>query len=508
LRPTRRREESFVIARVRRTRPTCRVLLLAACTFLARPAWLPAQESKPTTAKPPEHPQPKELALSPAAAPVPALKYRLLPSAAELIPGDAAPIYLRIHGYEDSSLEPYWKQIGENSEKWRAMPLDQLPAAEARGFVDLWSGKLKLLTFGTRRKTCDWNYTLPEQRLNAVEILLPDAQSMRQWGRLLAIKARVEIADGRYDDAIRTIETGLAFGRHVGGGPFVINGLIGIAIAKGLLDRADELIAQPGAPNLYWALTALPRPLIDLRDQIELDQVVIESLIPELSEAELGKPRTPTEWASHLRRMHEGIVNWYRRLAEWGIGGTDSKDLLRWNLDRFKTEILPAAREYLKTPGGRHEARADEMCDDQIIALYLAGSYREIRDDLYKASYLPMREALPRIADAEKRHQAASHGPLALFGAIQAKPTYLTSMLALDRQVATLRVIEALRLHAAAHDGKLPESLDQITEVPVPEDPATGKPFIYRRAGAAAILHSSQAGLPAPGPTYRITIRR
>ena len=94
------------------------------------------------------------------------------------------------------ALEPYWQQIGEKSEQWRAMPLDQLPAAEVRGFVNLWSGKLRQLEFGTRRKTCDWNYPLPEERLNMVEILLPDAQSMRQWGRLLALKARVEIAEG------------------------------------------------------------------------------------------------------------------------------------------------------------------------------------------------------------------------------------------------------------------------------------------------------------------------
>ena len=36
---------------------------------------------------------PRELVLSPAAAPVPSLKYRLLPSWADLNPGDAAPIY-------------------------------------------------------------------------------------------------------------------------------------------------------------------------------------------------------------------------------------------------------------------------------------------------------------------------------------------------------------------------------------------------------------------------------
>ena len=170
--------------------------------------------------------------------------------------------------------------------------------------------------------------------------------------------------------------------------------------------------------------------MIGLRDQIELNQIVLESLIPELSETELRKPRTAAEWASHLRRMHEGIVNWSRRLGELGEDGASSKDLLRWDFDRFKTEVLPAARAYLKTPSDRHEAQAAEMCDDQVIALYLAGCYREMRDDLFKASYLPVREALPQIAAAEKRLQAARGGPLALFAAIQAKQSFLTPMLA------------------------------------------------------------------------------
>ena len=84
----------------------------------------------------------------------------------------------------------------------------------------------------------------------------------------------------------------------------------------------------------------------------------------------------------------------------------------------------------------------------------------------------------------------------------------MRSRLRADRQVAALRVIEAIRLYAAAHDGRLPESLDQITEVPVPDDPATGEPFIYRAADSAAILHGPRADLRYPWPTYRITIRR
>ncbi len=205
-------------------------LLSLAAIALLMPPTAPAQ----TVAKPAGPPKPTVLVLSPAAAPVPALKYRLLPSSADLIPGDAAPIYLRPNGYE----VPAWNQINEKSNEWQALPLKDFPTVEARKLVNLCSNMLKQIEFGTRRKTCDWNYTLPEQRLDVVSIPMPDANSMRGWGRVLALKARVEIAERKYDEAIRTLETGLAFGRHVAEGPFAINGLIGMAIAEMMLALA------------------------------------------------------------------------------------------------------------------------------------------------------------------------------------------------------------------------------------------------------------------------------
>ena len=63
-----------------------------------------------------------------------------------------------------------------------------------------------------------------------------------------------------------------------------------------------------------------------------------------------------------------------------------------------------------------------------------------------------------------------------------------------DRQIAVLRVFEALRLHAANHEGELPQQLSDITEVPIPHDPVTGEPFAYRRDAEKAFLQ---------GPTLR-----
>ena len=94
------------------------------------------------------------------------------------------------------------------------------------------------------------------------------------------------------------------------------------------------------------------------------------------------------------------------------------------------------------------------MSDDQVVALYLVEAYRSLRDDHFKAVYLPSREALPQVAAAEQRLKAVKHGPLSLFAGID--PTLRPAMMAelqLDRRIAVLRVIEAVRLYAAANDG-------------------------------------------------------
>jgi hypothetical protein len=51
-----------------------------------------------------------------------------------------------------------------------------------------------------------------------------------------------------------------------------------------------------------------------------------------------------------------------------------------------------------------------------------------------------------------------------------------------------LRVFEAIRLYAANSEGKLPQRLNDITEVPVPNDPVTNEAFVYRRDPDKAFL--------------------
>src|SRR5215475_3001544 len=68
-----------------------------------------------------------------------------------------------------------------------------------------------------------------------------------------------------------------------------------------MVDRLPEWIETPSSPNLYWSLTALPRPMIDLRSQLEFEQRVFDLQFPEM--ATLDRPRSPAEWNAVLKRF-------------------------------------------------------------------------------------------------------------------------------------------------------------------------------------------------------------
>jgi hypothetical protein len=62
----------------------------------------------------------------------------------------------------------------------------------------------------------------------------------------------------------------------------------------------------------------------------------------------------------------------------------------------------------------------------------------------------------------------------------------------IDRQLAALTTVEAIRSYAAANNGQLPAQLSDITETPVPLNPATGEPFEYRVDDGTATLSDSK----------------
>jgi hypothetical protein len=83
-------------------------------------------------------------------------------------------------------------------------------------------------------------------------------------------------------------------------------------------------------------------------------------------------------------------------------------------------------------------------------------------------------------------------------------------MARLDGTVASLQCVEALRHYAATHNGQLPAKLADISDVHLPNDPATGNPFTYRIEGSKVVLETSppKGGRPWDGVRYEITVAR
>src|SRR5262249_42380303 len=209
-----------------------------------------------------------------------------------------------------------------------------------------------------------------------------------------------------------------------------------LAMAGRMADVLLELAERPDAPNLYWSLAALPRPLIDLRDGFELEQRVVEVQFPDL--ADLDRPRTAEQWDLALKQLREMIQRLY------STAGGPNKEAAR-----SEAEELAQAKKFLTETRGLKASEVEAMPRSQVLLLSLLGQYRQYSEDWYKATYLPYAEARPVMAAADQRLQKApaAEGVRFARALLPGVNKCVTGQARLDRTVAVLRVVEALRLH-------------------------------------------------------------
>lgn len=476
---------------------------------MTRPTALAALLSLAATAAVAQPPEPTRLELSPAPAPVPALKYHLLPEVREQSPGNAAQLYYRAFSPEWFSVLRRDPKTAERLSELPPKPLRDLTPADWNGLTWVKNSKmLEEVDRAARRPYCDWEMT-ERFRAEGFSMLLPDVQAMRQFAACLQLRARLELLDGRYDKAARTLQTGFALGRHVATGPTLIQGLVGLACSAITLGAVEDWVSRPDAPNLYWALTDLPRPLVDLRTGYEGERLAVDSLLPGYREM-LADPSLPPPSAEQLQKHLQSILA-FATLAEGTSPGSPP-------LARRLAPLALALRDYAEAKRflrehGRTAEQVEAMPVLHAVFLFQVHKYDVAYDDFRKGVGLPFLQAEANTLQAMGRfdpRESRRHGDLAGL-LVPAIGRVHHSAARTDRRVAALRCVEAIRLHAAANGGKLPEKLADVTEVPVPADPWTGQPFDYRLEGGKATL----AGLPPagqqPGPInsirYELTLR-
>jgi hypothetical protein len=164
-------------------------------------------------------------------------------------------------------------------------------------------------------------------------------------------------------------------------------------------------------------------------------------------------------------------------------------------------KLYPDAKRHLLARGRTRE-QVEAIPTVQAVVLYLLDQYDHDRDEILKWFTVPTWQGRPGLDRVDKRLKAErERGEGNLFIQFLA-PTVLKVHEAgarIDRYLAGLRCAEAVRLYAAAHEGKLPAKLADVTEVPLPIDPETGKGFeaFYKADGDTAVLEiRPRAGQP------------
>jgi len=432
--------------------------------------------------------------------PRPALRHRFFHDAYDQVPGNAAVAYARAMRLMFQNKD--WIEHMTQCAKWLDVPLDQLPVDEVTGVLQTHAAALLELRKATLHERCDWEIPIRAEGMGA---LLPHLSEIRSAARLLTLDIRLSIRQGRFDDAIERLRAGFTIARHIGDSTLLIEGLVGVAIAQQMLAAVEDFIQQPGAPNLYWALTDLPPAYLTVWQATRWERSFIYTHIPVLRELE-RRPIT----GSDLQRTWTEL----QKINDLGLGtGLPANDLGNLALAGLTWISYPLAAEGLRQQGAA-PGQLEAWSPAEVLVRYVGGAYLRQRDDMFKWFGLPhpvAREGLDRaLAEFEQavvRDPVENHLARLLLPALGRAADRFAE---LDRQFAMLRCVETVRFHAARQDLELPASLDRVEGLPVPPDPMTGLPFVYQLDGRTAVLDAPPVpeGSARRPKTYEITIRR
>jgi hypothetical protein len=427
------------------------------------------------------------LTVQPMAAPKPALRYLLLPELKEMNPGNPVQNYLKC--FMEQQAFYFDKEFCARRDQLLVMPLPELPAQELQ---DYGGAALRQADWAARLDKPDWQILL-KLRTDGFNLLLPDVQQVRALANALKVRFRAEVALGRFDDALRTAKTLFALSRHLSEHPTIIGDLVGMAIAYIAIGPLEEMLEQPGCPNLYWALTNLPHPLITVDKGMEGERMLVLSELGGLDES------TPMS-EGQLQKLIAHLNKQLRENANKPDGSVRA-----WLDARVKDEASVRAARRRLVEAGLPEERLMQFPADQVILLDEKREYEVRRDEGMKLVNLPTWQVEALASQAKPVQEPALFDFL-----VPALLKVRRAQGRLEQRVALLRHVEALRLYAAAH-GRLPAQLADVP-VPLPDDPFTGKPFAYRVDGATAHLRGSpppgEENNPSFNVRYEVTLQK
>jgi hypothetical protein len=404
--------------------------------------------------------------VQPMAAPRPVLKYQLVPQLDELKPGNAAQNYLKC--FMEQHYFFFSKQAVIDRDRYQNMPLAELARAKLDGYG---GGPLTQADWAARMEGIDWQ-GLGSIQSGGIEAQPGELGPIQVLAKALHVRFRAEVARRDFDSAVRTAKTMFALSRHLGEHPTEVANLVGLWAAHLSLSAIGEMLQQPKCPNLYWALTDLPSPLVDLRRGIQGERTRIAAEMRLIRDDEA---MSDSELESLVSRL-SGLINFAREQS----GQPPRAIRPALNASIKDVESLRAARRRLVEAGMKDEKVA-KYPSLQVILLDQKQRYEFERDDRLKLLGVPVWQSECSTAGTKLAGGASS--PL---GDLLPDIDKLRAEQAeLERQLALLRHVEAIRMYAASHEGRPPAKAEELS-VPLPPDPLSGKPFAYSLEASTA----------------------
>ncbi len=447
------------------------------------------------------------LKVRPMSAPEPVLQYLLLPEVRELNPGNPAQWYLRCFAEQRNFF--FSKEAVAERARYLTMPLDELAKASAN-WRQYGGNALGQADWAARLDALDWQ-VLERVQTDGFSLRQPELGPLRVLATALKVRFRIEVAGRRFDDAVRTAKTMFAFARHLGENPTRAANQLGLSAAHLALDALEEMVQQPGCPNLYWALTDLPTPLVDIRKGFQGERSLLTTELQALradavmSDEELEKVVNRLFGVMSHARMQAGLPprNLHAGLTE----RTKDSEKIRVIRERLLQEHLVVLANRPLLPENRfglvNRMRGQQTARAALDRLLEVGHAKDMIQKFSPLQVILLEEKRQFTIHCDERMKLLSLTPwqidrLRSEELKSGKKDVLGDLLPpviparreqgrLEQRLALLRHVEALRLYAADHEGKLPEKLSDIA-VPLPDDPFTGKPFDYRLEGATAHL--------------------
>jgi hypothetical protein len=376
-------------------------------------------------------------------------------------------------------------------DRWLSLPLEQLaPEGDAiQRHLEPYRFTLAALQQAMRYSSCDWQL---EPFVNRGNKLLPgmleEVGKYRQLSQLLRLQFRMQLARGQTEEAWQTVQAHLRLGRDIAESPTLIRALTGISILFHAWDNVEEWLSQPDAPNLSLTFSQLPHPWPQPWPMLEGEMQFIGLARPQWHEALRGV--LPPEVA----RRH--LVTMYSVLYQ---DQPLPPAILEAQLLQQAAQQAPAARAELLQLG-QPPKTVEEMSEAQVLVLRNWLVTRQWWDTIFQAYRLPYYQGQGRLAtlleQVQQRAQRKDDPLLSVYAlAVNAACHSYRAFARIQRRMAALQTLEAIRWHAALHQGQLPERLTDISITPIPDDPYTGQPFLYRPTAEGFILE----GPPPPG---------